>query len=93
MSKSFQCFIVTQHEVSTTDGKGAGVGLATFSVRLFKQDSNKNQTTYLFQPLKPTPTCSLMKDYYTWQSKTKSMYAFFLQKIVHIIKSEYEIKW
>ncbi|CAF3406424.1 unnamed protein product [Rotaria sp. Silwood1] len=53
LSKSFCYFIVTQEELSPTDGKGASVGLATYS------------------PLKPTPTCSLMKDYYTWFSKTR----------------------
>ncbi|CAF3064750.1 unnamed protein product [Rotaria socialis] len=53
LSKSFRYFIITQEEVSSTDGKGASVGLATCS------------------PLKPTPTCSLLKDYYTWFSKTK----------------------
>jgi hypothetical protein len=34
LSKSFRYFVVTQEEVSPTDGKGASVGLATFSVRL-----------------------------------------------------------
>lgn len=32
LGKSFQCFTVTQEEVSPTDGKGASVGLTTFSV-------------------------------------------------------------
>ncbi|CAF3928592.1 unnamed protein product [Rotaria magnacalcarata] len=53
LSKSFRYFIITQKEVSSTDGKGASAGLATCS------------------PLKPTPTCSLLKDYYTWFSKTR----------------------
>lgn len=53
LSKSFRYFVVTQHEVSHGEGKGASVGLATCS------------------PLKPTPTCALMKDYYTWFAKMK----------------------
>ena len=32
LSKSFRSFILTQEEVSSIDGKGASVGLATFSV-------------------------------------------------------------
>ena len=32
LGKSFQYFTVTQEEVSPTDGKGASVGLTTFSV-------------------------------------------------------------
>ncbi|CAF5211504.1 unnamed protein product, partial [Rotaria magnacalcarata] len=53
LGKNFRYFVVTQQEVSPTDGKGASVGLATCS------------------PLKPTPTCTLMKDYYTWFAKMK----------------------
>ncbi|UJR28669.1 hypothetical protein I4U23_009898 [Adineta vaga] len=53
LGKTFRYFVVTQQEVSATDGKGASVGLATYS------------------PLKPTPTCTLMKDYYTWFAKMK----------------------
>ncbi|CAF0900115.1 unnamed protein product [Rotaria sp. Silwood1] len=53
LGKKFRYFVVTQQEVSLTDGKGASVGLATCS------------------PLKPTPTCTLMKDYYTWFAKMK----------------------
>jgi hypothetical protein len=34
LSKTFPYFIVTQHEISPSDGKGASVGLATCSVRL-----------------------------------------------------------
>jgi hypothetical protein len=34
LSKSFPYFIVVQEEVSSTDGKGASVGLATCSVRV-----------------------------------------------------------
>ena len=34
LGKSFQYFVVTQQEVSPTDGKGASVGLATCSVWL-----------------------------------------------------------
>ena len=33
LGKSFRYFVVTQHEVSPADGKGASVGLATCSVR------------------------------------------------------------
>lgn len=33
LGKSFRYFVVTQQEVSQTDGKGASVGLATCSVR------------------------------------------------------------
>ena len=33
LGKSFRYFVVTQHEVSPMDGKGASVGLATCSVR------------------------------------------------------------
>ena len=32
LCKSFPYFVVTQEEVSSTDGKGASVGLATCSV-------------------------------------------------------------
>jgi hypothetical protein len=35
LSKTFPYFVVTQEEVSSTDGKGASVGLATCSVRIF----------------------------------------------------------
>jgi hypothetical protein len=35
LSKSFPYFMVVQEEVSSTDGKGASVGLATCSVRSF----------------------------------------------------------
>ena len=35
LSKTFRAFIVTQEEVSSTDGKGASVGLATYSVRSY----------------------------------------------------------
>ncbi len=35
LSKSFPYFVVTQEEVSPTDGKGASIGLATCSVRLY----------------------------------------------------------
>ncbi len=34
LGKSFRYFVVTQQEVSPTDGKGASVGLATCSVRI-----------------------------------------------------------
>ena len=34
LGKSFRHFVVTQQEVSPTDGKGASVGLATCSVRI-----------------------------------------------------------
>ena len=34
LSKTFPYFIVTQEEVSSKDGKGASVGLATCSVRI-----------------------------------------------------------
>lgn len=33
LSKTFPCFLVTQHEITSSDGKGASVGLATCSVR------------------------------------------------------------
>jgi hypothetical protein len=33
LGQSFRYFVVTQQEVSLTDGKGASVGLATCSVR------------------------------------------------------------
>jgi hypothetical protein len=36
LSKTFCYFVVTQEEVSPTDGKGASVGLATCSVRFYK---------------------------------------------------------
>jgi len=36
LGKSFRYFVVTQQEVSVTDGKGASVGLATCSVRVYK---------------------------------------------------------
>lgn len=32
LGKTFRYFVVTQQEVSATDGKGASVGLATYSV-------------------------------------------------------------
>lgn len=35
LSKSFRYFVVTQHEVSHGEGKGASVGLATCSVSKF----------------------------------------------------------
>ena len=34
LGKKFRYFIVTQQEISSTDGKGASVGLATCSVRV-----------------------------------------------------------
>ena len=41
LSKTFCYFVVTQEEVSPTDGKGASVGLATCSVRLYKKPKHK----------------------------------------------------
>jgi len=40
LGKSFRYFVVTQQEVSLTDGKGASVGLATCSVRKYKKQKN-----------------------------------------------------
>jgi hypothetical protein len=37
LSKTFPYFIVTQQEISSNDGKGASIGLATCSVRLSKK--------------------------------------------------------
>jgi hypothetical protein len=37
LGKNFRYFVVTQQEVSPTDGKGASVGLATCSVRKLKR--------------------------------------------------------
>jgi len=41
LSKSFRYFLVTQEEVSSSDGKGASVGLATCSVGFYENNSNK----------------------------------------------------
>lgn len=35
LSKSFPYYIITQQEVSPTDGKGASIGLTTCSVRFY----------------------------------------------------------
>jgi hypothetical protein len=42
LSQTFPCFIVTQEEISSNDGKGASVGLATYSVKLLKNINSKN---------------------------------------------------
>lgn len=48
LGKSFHCFIVTQQEVSPTDGKGASVGLTTFSVCYFHFcASHHSKTTFI----------------------------------------------
>lgn len=41
LSKSFRYFVVTQQEVSLSEGKGASVGLATCSVSRSKTDFSK----------------------------------------------------
>lgn len=33
-------------------------------------------------PLKPTPTCDLLRDYYTWLPKMKCMTDYFLKSII-----------
>lgn len=47
LGKSFRYFVVTQQEVSPTDGKGASVGLATCSVSRSK-DNTCSQTKWAF---------------------------------------------
>ncbi len=47
LSKTFCYFVVTQEEVSPTDGKGASVGLATCSVRLYKLNTEKEIVCFL----------------------------------------------
>ena len=46
LGKSFRYFVVTQQEVSPTDGKGASVGLATCSVSGSKENRARTRRDY-----------------------------------------------
>lgn len=48
LGKSFRYFVVTQQEVSSADGKGASVGLATCSVSKLAINQKKKFFLFIF---------------------------------------------